>query len=192
MQIQGNQQSFNGSYRMYFFTNDGKRIVSDENMSKCLHYVEAQLNRSKRYKEHNMDLIDTFRSGQKDATGRRIGGDADYFYNPKIRAVLKRAKDRVEGFVRIVTGRDVDVVNEEYGSAIGRAKRISRERTGSTRGTFETANAVDRYYDNGIKYADRRNTSGRAFGVVFTPVFKKDGTVKRFEYSRSGYFKDPN
>ena len=81
MQIQGNQQNFNGSYRMYFYTPDGKRIVSDENMKKCLHYVEAHLNNSKRVKERNMDLVDTFQFGQRSQDGRRIGGDKDYYYN---------------------------------------------------------------------------------------------------------------
>ena len=78
MRISGDNQSFNSSYKMYFYTNDGRRIVSDENMKKCLHYVEAHLNNSKRVKKRNMDLVDTFKYGQIDATGKRVGGDVDY------------------------------------------------------------------------------------------------------------------
>lgn len=189
MQIQSNQQSFNGSYRMYFYTPDGKRIVSDKNMKKCLHYVEAHLNNSKRVKERNMDLVDTFKFGQSTKDGGRIGGDTDYCYHPKIRAVFKRIKERKDGFVRIVTGKDVEVVNDNYGKAIGIAKREGIERTGSTK-TFETSHAVGRYYDNAVNYADNKNTSGRAFGVAFTPLYKKNGEIKGFEYHHAGYFNE--
>lgn len=195
MQIQGNQQNFNGSYRLYFYTPDGKRIVSDENMKKCLHYVEAHLNNSKRVKQRNMDLVDTFRFGQTLQDGRRIGGDKDYYYNPRIRAVFKRIKERTDGFVRIVTGKDAEFVDEHYGKAIGRAKREGLERAGSTR-TFETSYATNRYYDNAVNYADRKNSGERAFGVAFTPLYKKNGEIKGFEYHHAGYFNeskiDPN
>lgn len=189
MQIQGNQQNFNGSYRMYFYTPDGKRIVSDENMKKCLHYVEAHLNNSKRVKQRNMDLVDTFRLGQKNVTGQRIGGDRDYCYNPRIRAVFKRIKERTEGFIRIVTGKDADFVDENFGKAIGKAKRQGLERTGSTK-TFETSYATNRYYDNAVDFAERRNSGEKAFGVAFTPIYKKNGDLKGFEYHHAGYFNE--
>lgn len=191
MQIQSNQQNFNGSYRMYFYTPDGKRIVSDENMKKCLHYVEAHLNNSKRVTNRNMDLVDTFKFGQTTQNGKRVGGDRDYYYNPKIRAVFKRLKERTDGFIRIVTGKDVDVVNEKYGKAIGRAKREGLERAGSTK-TFETSYATDKYFDNATNYADKINTGDRAFGVAFTPIYKKNGDLKGFEYHHSGYFNESN
>ena len=187
MQIQANNQSFNGSYRMYFYTNDGKRIVSDENMKKCLHYVEAHLNGSKRVKQYNKDLIDTFSYGQKDKAGNRVGGDVDYVLNPKIRAVYKRLKDRTDGFIRIVTGHDADKISNQYGKPIGKAKRMSRERTGSM-DTFETKDALDRYFDRAVQYSDNRNKNEKAFGVAFTPVYKKNGDLKGFEYHHSGYF----
>lgn len=190
MQIQSNQQNFSGSYRMYFYTSDGKRIVSDDNMKKCLHYVEAHLNNSKRIKERNMDLVDTFTGGQVNKqTGRRVGGDVDYYHNPKIRAVFKRLQERKDGFVRILTGKDVDVVNDNYGKAIGIAKREGLERAGSTK-TFESSYAANKYYDNATDYADRINTGDRAFGVAFTPIYKKNGDLKGFEYHHSGYFNE--
>lgn len=189
MQIQGNQQNFNGSYRMYFYTPDGKRIVSDENMKKCLHYVQAHLNNSKRVKQRNMDLVDTFRAGQRDVTGRRIGGDVDYAYNPRIRAVFKRIKERTEGFVRIVTGKDADYVDENFGKAIGIAKREGLDRIGSTR-TFESSYAANRYFDGAVGFAERRNTGEKAFGVAFTPIYKKNGELKGFEYHHAGYFNE--
>lgn len=179
---------------MYFYTPDGKRIVSDENMKKCLHYVEAHLNNSKRVKQRNMDLVDTFRSGQV-INNRRIGGDVDYAYNPRIRAVFKRIKERTDGFVRIVTGKDADFVDENFGKAIGVAKREGLERAGSTR-TFETSYAVGRYYDRAVEFANRKNSGERAFGVAFTPIYKKNGDIKGFEYHHAGYFNeakiDPN
>lgn len=194
MQIQSNQQNFNGSYRMYFYTPDGKRIVSDENMKKCLHYVEAHLNNSRRVKNRNMELVDTFKFGQT-LNGQRIGGDRDYCYNPRIRAVFKKIKERTDGFVRIVTGKDADFVDENFGKAIGRAKREGLERIGSTR-TFETSYATNRYFDKSVEFADRKNTGERAFGVAFTPIYKKNGDIKGFEYHHAGYFNeakiDPN
>lgn len=188
MQITGNQQSFNGSYRLYFYTPDGKRIVSDENMKKCLHYVERHLNGSKRVVERNMDLVDTFRYGQK-LNNKHIGGDKDYCRHPKIRAVFKRLKERKDGFVRIVTGKDAEFVDENFGKAIGRAKRQARERAGSAR-TFETSYAVDRYFNNSVRYADSINNGEKAFGVAFTPVYKKNGEIKGFAYHHAGYFKE--
>lgn len=191
MQISSNQQNFCGAHRIYFYTNDGKRIVSDENMKKCLHYVEAHLNGSKRVKTLNRDLIDNFRFGQKDAQGARTGGDKDYFYYSKIRAVFKKMKDRKDGFVRILTGQDVDVVNQAYGMPIGVAKRMGIERAGSAK-TFESSYAVDRYYDQSVRYADKRIEQNpqnkKAFGVAFTPIYKKNGEIKGFEYHHSAYF----
>jgi len=189
MQIQSNPQNFNGSYRMYFYTTDGKRIVSDENMKKCLHYVEAHLNGSKRVKNRNMDLVDTFKYGQKDKFGKRIGGDVDYACNSKIRAVFKRLKDRKDGFIRIVTGKDAAFVDDNFGKDIGKAKRMSLERTGGV-GSFETSYAVGKYFDKAVNYADRQNKNTKAFGVAFTPVYKKNGDLKSFEYHHCGYFNE--
>lgn len=174
---------------MYFYTPDGKRIVSDENMKKCLHYVEAHLNNSKRVKTRNMDLVDTFRFGQYSKDGKRIGGDKDYYYTPRVRAVFKRLKERTDGFIRIVTGKDANFVDQHFGKNIGIAKREGLERTGSTR-TFETSYATNRYFDNAVDFADRKNTTERAFGVAFTPIYKKNGEIKGFEYHHSGYFNE--
>ena len=188
MRISGDNQSFNGSYKMYFYTNDGRRIVSDENMKKCLHYVEAHLNNSKRIKNRNMDLVDTFRYGQIDSTGKRVGGDADYFNIPKIRAVYQKTKNSCEGFIRVVTGKDAKFIDETYGKAIGKAKRESIERTGYPN-SFETINAVNRYYDKSVELADKK-CSDKVFKIAFTPVYKKSGELKGFDYYTSGFYKN--
>jgi len=188
MRISSDNQSFNGSYKMYFYTNDGKRIVSDENMKKCLHYVEAHLNDSKRVKKRNMDLVDTFRYGQVDKTGKRVGGDVDYFNMPKIRAVFKKAKNNCEGFIRVVTGKDAKYIDDNYGKAIGKAKRESRERIGYPY-SYETSRVLDNYYQKSIELADKK-CSDRVFGVAFTPKYKKNGEIKGFEYFKSGFFKE--
>ena len=60
-----NAPNFGASYHTYFYTTDGRRIVSEQNMKKCLHYVESHLNGSKRVKNYNHDLIDTMKFGQK-------------------------------------------------------------------------------------------------------------------------------
>ena len=188
MHISGDNQSFNGSYKMYFYTNDGKRIVSDENMQKCLHYVEAHLNNSKRVKNRNMDLVDTFKYGQVDKTGNRVGGDVDYFNIPRIRAVYKRIKNNCEGFIRVVTGKDAKLIDEKYGKAIGKAKQESIEKTGRPN-SFETLQVINNYYKKSLELADKKCTD-RVFGVAFTPKYKKNGEIKGFDYFKSGFFKE--
>lgn len=187
-----NNQNFGASYHTYFYTTDGKRIVSEENMKKCLHYMEAHLNGSKRVKTLNQDLITTMKHGQKINGGTRAGGDKDYFYEPKIRAVFDKTKQKFQGFVNIVTGHDVDAVNNRYGKPIGRAKKMSREKTGTTR-SFETYDAIRNYAENAPEYAETKAVyrDGRrlAFGVCFKPVYgKRSGKLTGFEYHHSGFF----
>lgn len=192
--INTSNPNFGASYHTYFYTTDGKRILSEPNMKKCLHYMEAHLNGSKRLKTRNQDLVDTMKFGQMSKAGNRIGGDSDYLYNNKIRAVFDKAKQKFQGFVTIVTGHDVDVVNKNYGKPIGVAKRMSKEKTGSTR-SFETSDAVLRYSKKATEYAENKavykNGDRVAFGVCFTPVYnKKTGALKGFEYHHSGFFNE--
>lgn len=187
-----NSTNFKAGYHMYFYTPEGKRIVSDENMRKCVHYVEAHLNNAKRVQgKRNMDLVDTFRFGQVGKDGQRIGGDRDYYYNNKIRTIIDNTVDRVQGFMNVVTGGDVNVVAQKYGKRIGKAKSVSLRRTGST-DSFETSHAVSQYIGNAPEYAESRavfkDGKRMAFGVIFQPVLNKKGEVKRFDYVRSGFF----
>ena len=191
---QSNSINFGAGYHVYFYTTDGKRIVSDANMKKCIHYMEAHLNGSKRVKTPNTDLIDTFKFGQVDkSTGKRIGGDYDYWNISKIRTVIDNTKDKVQGFMNIVTGKDVNVVNERYGKAIGKAKNVSIRRAGTT-ATFETRDAVGRYVENAPQYAEKKavykDGERRAFGIAFTPIYNKKGNLKGFEYHHSGFFNE--
>lgn len=190
--VSSNNTSFKGAYHTYFFTTDGRRIVSDENMKKCLHYVEAHLNNSKRVKEHNKELIETMKFGNKLPDGSYSGGDYDYYNIPKIRAVFDSSKKRYQGFVSIITGHDVDIFNNKFGKPIGKAKRVSRERTGSMYSSFETCEALKQYNRMSTDYVDShavyKDGKRQAFGVYFTPVYNKKGNLKGFEYNRSGFF----
>lgn len=188
-----NSPTFKAGYHVYFYTTDGKRIVSDENMKKCLHYMEAHLNGSKRVKVRNQDLVDTFKFGQKDANGKYTGGDRDYYNIPKIRAVIDNTKDKIQGFINIVSGEHVNIVNKKYGKPIGKAKHVSLKRAGTTQ-TFETKDAVSRYVDNAPAYAESKavykNGERQAFGIAFTPIYNKKGNLKGFEYHHSGFFNE--
>ena len=189
-----NSTNFKANYHMYFYTTEGKRIVSDENMKKCLHYVEAHLNNAKRVQgKRNMHLVDTFRFGQMGKDGQRIGGDRDYYYNNKIRSVIDNTVGKVQGFMNVVTGGDVDVIAQKFGKRIGTAKSESLRRIGSTK-SFEASHAVSRYVDSAPAYAESRavyrNGKRVAFGVMFEPVYNKKGEVKRFDYVRSGFFNE--
>ncbi len=199
MQLQScqNTPNFQAGYHVYFYTADGKRIVSDKNMKKCLHYMESHLNGSKRVKEKNQSLIDTFKFGKKDANGNYTGGDKDYYNISKIRSVIDNTKDKIQGFINIVTGNDVKVVEEKFGKDIGKAKNISLKRAGTTK-TFETHNAVSKYIDNAPDYAESKavykDGERQAFGIAFTPVYytkgKNKGEVKDFVYHHSGFFNE--
>ena len=188
-----NSPTFKAGYHVYFYTTDGKRIVSDENMKKCLHYMEAHLNGSKRVKVRNQDLVDTFKFGQKDANGKYTGGDRDYYNIPKIRAVIDNTKDKIQGFINIASGEHVNIVNKKYGKPIGKAKHVSLKRAGTTQ-TFETKDAVSRYVDNAPAYAESKavykNGERQAFGIAFTPIYSKKGNLKGFEYHHSGFFNE--
>lgn len=184
--------NFGSGVHVYFYTKDGKRILSDKNMKKCIHYMEAHLNNSKRVKVKNQDLIDTFMFGQKDKTGKRIGGDRDYYYNKHIRTVLDNTKGKIQGFINIATGNDSKFITEHFGKPIGRAKGLSRRRSNSV-DSFETAVAVKNYIENAPKRAELnpilRNGKRQAFGIIIDPIkVNRHGEIKMFNYIRSGYF----
>ncbi len=193
MNATNQKTNFTSAYRIYFYTPNGERILSEANMKKCLHYVEAHLNGSKRVKSLNKDLISTMKHGQpiQDGIDRIFKGDADYRLNPKIRSFFSKSKGENNGYLNILTGDDVDYVAQSYGKNIGKAKRMSKEYTGSTH-SFETGYAVSQYKNNLPAYANSRAVTkdGRrvAFGVCFTPIYKKNGELKNFEYHHSGFF----
>ena len=195
--VNNNTPNFKAGYHIYFYTNDGKRIVSDANMKKCLHYMEAHLNGSKRVKEPNLDLIRNFALGQKKADGIRTGGDKDYFDCQRIRSVIDKTKDKIQGFINIVTGKDALAVDDMYGKAIGLSKGEGLKRAGTTR-TFESGDAISRYIDKAPEYAESKavykNGERQAFGIAFTPIYytkgKHLGEVKGFEYHHSGFFNE--
>ncbi|MCM1265634.1 MAG: hypothetical protein NC200_05485 [Candidatus Gastranaerophilales bacterium] len=187
-----NNQNFGASYHTYFYSTEGKRLVSEADIKKCLHYMEAHLNGSKRVKTLNQDLITTMKQGQMTRGGLRVGGDRDYAYNPKIRAVFDKAKQKYQDFVTIITGNDVDVVNNKYGKPIGRAKRASIERCGLPY-SAEVTEASRKYAQDAPEYAESKAVyrDGRrlAFGICFTPVYgKRSGKLTGFEYHHSGFF----
>lgn len=171
--------NFTSSAHVYFYTKEGKRIVSDQNVRKCERYLVRQLNNAKNLKEKNYDLADTFKRG-----------DVDYQYYPVVRSVYERTKTGVKNFVNIVTGKDVKRV-DYYAKEIGKMKRLSRERIGINK-SFETSYATDRYFTNAIRIADEsgiyKNGKRQAFGVVFEPQYKKNGELKDFKYVRSAWF----
>ena len=194
--VNSNPACFGAGYHVYFYTDKGERIVSDKNMKKCLHYMEAHLNGSKRVKVKNQDLIDTFKFGKK-VNGEYTGGDKDYYNIPLIRSVIDKTKEKVQGFINIVTGEDAKHVNKKFGEDIGRAKNISLKRAGTTN-TFETKTAVNKYIDNAPDYAEAKgvykNGERQAFGIAFTPVYYSKGNhkgeVKDFVYHHSGFFNE--
>lgn len=182
-----NNTNFGSATHVYFYTNNGKRIVQDENIRTCTRYLVRQLNSAKNLKSKNQNLADTFIYDAKQGIG-----DTDYKQVRKVRSVYEYAKERIKGYVNIITGKDVATV-DEWGKEIGKAKSIAKERTGST-DSFETAYSVDRYSKKATQFADNhgiyKDGKRQAFGVIFEPQYKKNGDLKGFEYVRSGYFNE--
>ena len=179
-----NNNSYNGinfksASHVYFYTPDGKRIISDKNVKKCERYLVRHLNGAKNIKDRNQNLCDTFKKG-----------DIDYKNKSIVRSVYEYAKDKTHAFVNIVTGRHVEPLNR-LGQQIGEIKRLSQNRVGSNY-SFESLDAIGRYYkkasqiikENGI-YKDGKR---QAFGVIFEPQYKKNGELKDFKYVRSAWF----
>lgn len=193
--ISSNNQrtNFTSSYRVFFYTPNGERILSEQNMKKCLHYMEAHLNGSKRVKTPNQELISNMKYGQKVKDGQEkvFTGDIDYRNNPRIRSFFVKEKGENNGYVTILTGDDVEAVAENYGKNIGKAKKISKEYTGTVH-SFETSYAVNQYKKNVPDYAEIRSVKKDdrrvAFGICFTPIYKRNGELKNFEYHHSGFF----
>ena len=155
--------------------------------------MEAHLNNSKRVKVKNQDLIDTFKFGQVDkATGNRIGGDRDYYNISHVRTVFDVTKDKVEGFIKFVTGKDSQYVSEMFGKKVGTAKGLSKKRSGTT-DSFETSHAIKLYIKNAPEHAEKnpvmKNGERQAFGIVVKPTkVDENGNIEKFDYIRSGYF----
>ncbi len=180
-----NNINFGSATHVYFFTNKGTRIVTDKNIKTCERYLVRQLNGAKNLKSRNQDLVDTFKYDKKHEIG-----DYDYYCNPKVRSVYEVSKERAKGYVNIITGKHTKDV-DKWGKEIGKAKRVSIERTGSAK-SFETSEAVRNYNNQAPKFADKhgiyKNGKRQAFGVIFEPQYNKKGDLKGFEYVRSGYF----
>lgn len=171
--------NFKAASHVYFYTPEGKRIISDKNVRKCERYLVRHLNGSKSLKTRNQDLCDTFKKG-----------DIDYKNKSLVRSVYEYTKDKTHYFVNIITGHHVEPLHK-LGQQIGEIKRLSKDRVGSPY-SIESFDVIGRYYkkanqiikENGI-YKDGKR---QAFGVVFEPQYKKNGELKDFKYIRSAWF----
>lgn len=213
------QASFGAAYRVHFRTSNNEPILSVQNMEKCLHYLEAHLNRSKRITKSknltlNQDLIDTF-CGKPLPDGTLRYGDADYRKLPIIRRVPTNT-EKNPGYMTIVTGEDAVYVDEYYGAPIGRAKRENNRILGNGRTSFELKEARKDYKEIASRDADRwlamfydgvNVRKGDDFytlpsdieriyiDAVFDPVYytkgKSKGKLKGFEFKSLGFFRKP-
>ncbi len=178
-------KSFGSATNVYFYTTDGKRILSDENIRKCERYVLKHINYANKPKERNINLVSTLEYDRK-ANVR----DIDYSFMHVARSFYKFVKSQSAGFVTLITGNDVNIVNQEA-KKIGKAKHIAKDITGGTQ-SFETSYSTGLYLSAAEKISERRgiyrNGARQAFGVLFNPILNKNGKLKKFEYVRSGYF----
>jgi len=178
-------KSFGSATNVYFYTTDGKRILSDENIRRCERYVLKHINYANNTPKRNTNLVGTLEYDRK--VGVR---DVDYSFRHMARSFYKFMKSKSTGFVTLITGGDVDIVNQEA-KKIGKAKRVAKNITGNTR-SFETSYSTNLYLSAAEKISEKRgiykNGIRQAFGVLFNPVYNKKGKLKNFEYVRSGYF----
>lgn len=214
------QTNFGASYRVYFKTSNNERIISEENMEKCLHYLEAHLNRSKRITKSktltlNQELIDTF-CGKTLPNGTSRYGDADYCKVRKIRRVPNKTEEN-PGYVTIVTGKDVNSIDDNYGKDIGKARKNSNRILGKGQKSFELTNAVKTYKGGAARVAAEPMAmfydgaivrNGKSFlevpsdikeriyiDAIFDPVYftkgKSKGQLKGFEFKNLGFYRMP-
>jgi len=178
-------KTFGSATNVYFYTTDGKRILSDENIRKCERYLIKHVNYANNTPKRNIDLVHTLERDNKANVS-----DIDYSIMHVARSFYKFVKSQSAGFVTLITGNDVDVVNQEA-KKIGKAKHLAKNLTGGTQ-SFETSYSANLYNLAAEKVAEKRGiyrSGGRqAFGILFNPILNKNGQLKKFEYVRSGYF----
>lgn len=160
---------------------DGKycRVMKPENVKKCQSFVVRNLNGTAKNMK-NQQFVDFYSQF-----------DSDYRNRPEVRSVYDNDSARVF----VITGNDVDAVTQ-FAKPIGKAKGESIDRTGHS-SSFETKLATNDYFRQ-IKYFLRnscrqiKDSDGNklTLRVFFDPKYKKDGTLKGFEFVNARMISD--
>lgn len=147
------------------------RVKKPENIKKCHSFVVRNLNGSAKSNK-NKEFVDLYSLY-----------DSDYREQKSVRSVYEFDN----AGVLMITGSDVNAV-EQMAKPIGVAKSDAIERTGKPH-SFEIRLAGQDYFSNlksflkhscsQVKNKDGKNLSMR---VYFNPKYKKDGTIKGFDF----------
>lgn len=147
------------------------RVVKPENIKKCQSFVVRNLNGTAKNMK-NDKFVDFYSHYDK-----------DYRNQKTVRSVY----DYDNATVFIITGKDTEAVSK-MAKPIGIAKGESIDKTGRS-SSFETHLAAKDYFKqikSFLKYSCKqvKNDKGEKLSlrVYFDPKYKKDGTLKKFEF----------
>ena len=115
--------------------------------------------------------------------------DPDYRYNNKVRSFFAKQKENPvpEEFAYLITGKDVDIFEKNFGKDIGKTKHRARNVLGTT-SSAETMESVHRYYVSGLNFI--RHQLSHIFGddgtplalhVKYDPIRNKKNEIKDYE-----------
>ena len=185
MQVNFNSSpNFKGYIPIKYYAKDSERgvyrpIATKEYLRKCNNFVVRNLNGTAQ-KAKCDEFVDEFKKH-----------DPDYV---RISAV-KSVYDKEKPIVHLVTGRDIDVLNN-MGKNIGIAKHQSINALGHSH-SFEAKVTANKYYNDAKSFIQRNcrrlkseNGKNLSLRVFFDPKYKKNGEVKGFEYLGSQFYEE--
>lgn len=147
------------------------QITDKDNVKKCQGFVVRNLNGTAKNNK-NTAFVDLYKQY-----------DSDYRRVPKVKSVY----DKYSPIVHMVTGSDVDVVNE-YAKPVGIAKGESLDRIGRS-DSYEARTASKNYFRNVTSYIKNRcrrlkSADGNKLSLVvyFDPKYTRTNNLKGFEY----------
>lgn len=176
--------SFKAYIPVTYYAKDPKsgdflRVMKPENMRKCQSFVVRNLNGTAK-KMENKKFIEFYSSFDKDYRNR---SEVRSFY------------DSDNARVFMITGKDIDAV-QQMAKPIGIAKGESMDRTGQSK-SFESkyashdyAKKVKSFLRMNCKQVQTEDGDKLSLRVYFDPKYKKDGTLKGFEFINARMISD--
>ncbi len=150
------------------------RIIEKTNLRKCNGYIVRNLNgtEKKRPARELVKYVKMF--------------DKDYRECPRVHSVY----DYANSIVYLVTGRDVDTINQ-MAKPVGIAKGHSMDVLGHSK-SFDARNAAENFVNNSFSFIKRncrqvRNEKGEPvqFHVYYDPKYTKTGKLDSFEFQHA-------
>ncbi len=154
-------------------------VLKSENIRKCQGFVVRNLNGTAKNNK-STDFVNMYKSFDK-----------DYAYLPVVHSVY----DKESPVVYMVTGRDVDVV-QQMAKTVGKAKHESISILGDTN-SFEAKNASYQFFKNvkaflrkSCKCVKNDNNENLSLRVYFNPKYNRNSKLTGFEFVNAEFVKE--